>query len=1468
MVSPGWPRDDGSLTGAAAPVVVRSSRVGEAAAGGGGRPDGRTSTYLAAIADVATRMPPEVLADRVDYVLFPVRQVMRRECERQKGEGEGSEGGGGGGGGGGETSQTTTPAGTSRAPSQTAEARRVLEEAVACVGAVLRRCGEAKAAPGGRRGGGVPPDHAVDLFCDVVAVLAHATDTAIASRADSSASASSGSVGASPFSSSEDLLLATVSALRETLAFIDGGRLGSDQLRPVFGYAVSLLLAAAHREASAGNLGSKACRSAALVTLDRLVEALGGGGDPDVVAFFLPGIVSGAARAVSANVGSRANEGAGPGGAAGDSAAAVAAVRVLHRGVVLALADDVSGHLVGPRGGAADDAGGADGGRSEPVGGLDSAGALASRLRTLVSSRRRRSTHGAAGVSSSDDEEEEGGYEGPPSGEEPGTDEAPSRRLRVRRTRRWLRATAPRVEAALCSALASLVTHPKPSVRSAAGDAAVDVLRRCRRTLLGASRRLLDAALVLSGDPWPAVASSAGTALRRVVADGVLDRALVHDVFRDAFAELPRALRRQTGHTGSCGETFDGPTDGSRGRAVAQKLLAAMRVAGPADVSSMLLTNYGVRTLASTALVRCFAVAADLGGASSRSDAAWTSSRVGVRHERVTAVVSDTETTPRKASPTETTPRKASPTQTTQTSAKVCATNRRRAPCLPRMPPRMLYLEDPSLYAAVAAVARALGSHRAALHSLVDLLLGSLRGVLQDARAAHADQSDGGTWQRSAAAHVIALNELLRGARAAATGETEETEEDGVRAHLSDDSATVDDDAHQVHSAARAVLEEYLSKDLWNLSTSADDVGLGPSKENAFLARLVMEGVGVVAETCGEGYVAAASSAFLPAVLCPLLQRLGDPATGVSDCAAEVLRVIALEGGFDGRDDADEDETRAREKDGHREGGTGDAPASSPVARLVAANADYVVDMLSRHLRHLDDHPLTSRFFAAVLGRRTGATRAMLPLLHEPVRRAIDALGVGLRHRHWAHAATFLGVLREVSAAVEAEGRVMAVSAVMAADAIRPLGDLLEEMETFNQGETEDTDANGSEGASDAAGDADGLAGIIARSPHRAACEAIDIPAAIAEWNRRVRQQGDASRLASDILVCAAPLLESSDVRVRRVAAEVSARALGAVSAIDGCSKPEETVFETVKKLFPHEVPETHAEEKKPVKLLPHVHKLWPHLVASLGAPLGPQVHPEPFKASLEVLEVSARVSGGQFIARRVATDLWPHLVRVLRVGVPHTDASAQSLHRRMDMLYLGAESDIGLLADSPSHAPTASDDAPQKTEAVRRAILSTIATIAADERGRDALLDVAAAATEAILPFATGAAPSKSKTAGGSSRAPPSAHVKHSAELRRCAAEALKGLAGVDEDAVWTSLALNATGHHAMPTPVAPTWIGGEHDDLVTLPTFREISPLMPRSEEVQLGVAQASLRIMVGCGFASLAPLTAEGEPGAQQA
>lgn len=71
-------------------------------------------------------------------------------------------------------------------------------------------------------------------------------------------------------------------------------------------------------------------------------------------------------------------------------------------------------------------------------------------------------------------------------------------------------------------------------------------------------------------------------------------------------------------------------------------------------------------------------------------------------------------------------------------------------------------------------------------------------------------------------------------------------------------------------------------------------------------------------------------------------------------------------------------------------------PPSTGVSELVAANADYLVDGLCRHLRQPDRYPDAPRLFAGLL-RQTGVPQTILPLLAEPVRIALQVGGVPKR---------------------------------------------------------------------------------------------------------------------------------------------------------------------------------------------------------------------------------------------------------------------------------------------------------------------------------------------------------------------------------------------------------------------------------------------------------------------------------------
>ena len=345
-----------------------------------------------------------------------------------------------------------------------------------------------------------------------------------------------------------------------------------------------------------------------------------------------------------------------------------------------------------------------------------------------------------------------------------------------------------------------------------------------------------------------------------------------------------------------------------------------------------------------------------------------------------------------------------------------------------------------------------------------------------------------------------------------------------------------------------------------------------------------------------------------------------------------------------------------------------------------------------------------------------------------------------------------------MSDATEAEARALLEAANKAVDDIRPLHDLIEEMERVRSEHFDDEDTE-EEGAAAAARMEASMRGVIDASAHSDRAKSVDIPAIIVEWNRRVRHESSLSRLVDGVLSSAAPLLESTDPRVRLAAAEVCSASLGAIAACDACSAPETAVYDTVKRLHPHDVPQTHGDNERPVRLLPRVHQLWPHLMMSLGHRLGPDILPEPFKASLELLRRCAEVSGGDFIARRMSTDAWPQLARVLKVGVKHADS--ESLVKRMETLYLGADGDTFFDDVRPDvdedglgggkRGRETAGSAPQKTETVRRAIMKTLADIGARERSRMALRDVAAAAVSVVAPFAV-----TSGSDGKSSPVPP----------------------------------------------------------------------------------------------------------------
>ena len=409
-------------------------------------------------------------------------------------------------------------------------------------------------------------------------------------------------------------------------------------------------------------------------------------------------------------------------------------------------------------------------------------------------------------------------------------------------------------------------------------------------------------------------------------------------------------------------------------------------------------------------------------------------------------------------------------------------------------------------------------------------------------------------------------------------------------------------------ATARAVLDEYLREDVWNLPTSVEDLrrerarrtgrgtggdgdGSTPTRfasevggfdsdaatvrENALLVSLAAEGVGAAARVGGREFIR--RGGFLPLALCPLLRRLGDPAPDVRDAARHALEVTARVGGY----------TPDEGTEGGEEGGEPPPPPPPPSANTMKGPREerreasprrllhpqlhrrllhphHCVGRRERGLRRLGALSSSSSFGGPPRRRsffrrgarppRASSARLLLPLLSEPVGRALDALSIARRRAHDGDVAALLDVARSVADAVEEDAASVAVEAEEARAEARPLAAMLDEMREFQ----EENDANfpGEEetsSADDPERSAKNLRSLVASSPHRDACVSFDASATMSAWRRRARRQSNLSRLATSVLSAAAPLMESSDDGRRVSACEACASALRALRGVEIC---------------------------------------------------------------------------------------------------------------------------------------------------------------------------------------------------------------------------------------------------------------------------------------------------------------------------
>jgi len=641
---------------------------------------------------------------------------------------------------------------------------------------------------------------------------------------------------------------------------------------------------------------------------------------------------------------------------------------------------------------------------------------------------------------------------------------------------------------------------------------------------------------------------------------------------------------------------------------------------------------------------------------------------------------------------------------------------------LPRKVQRLRYFPESSMYETFAKILRFFGkaasmTNEASMESYLVPMAQFFLSTLRDT-----DEFSGlatpGAWQRNATAHIIALNELVYGAM--------------------NDSRV---DKSFLLRLAGLVVEEYVCSSAWEMDTRDPDTAL--------LLQVLMEGLGIIGESLGADYIR--NSAFLTSVLCPLLDKLGDLSVDVRETAGVVLKTIAESGEYTAHGETD-----------------------SPIGELVTANADYVIDMLSRQIRHLEKHSRSPQLFEAIL-RRTGAAKHMVKLLAEPVRLALRTFLIMNREKNHAHTEKFLLVTKEYCSAVFLELQVIRKQSKTVAERVKS--------------------AHPTEPDSD-----DELTEVFTEELTEILPE--DIETTKFNSLERVRSIQSMVSCAVDVLRSMSTFLETPHAGVRTLSASACGLAIECLSSAESTLTHEKFILKVLKAYGSRgSMPFDIASLYKDARVLPHIHNLWPHLVLSLSTRFQISIEAEAFEASLKLLLTMARCSGGEFISKRLNSDLWPILMRVLTQGVGHIEKK----NRPLDLLTVKDSNDVEFSSDW--------DVSIELTNIIRIMICETLESIADSADAQRALQDVVASAVPVV-----GNLSAQGTTA-----------------LRLAAAKTMLALAKVNSDEVWLySVKMKAQARVPMEVPT-PCWCTKEpkYTEQFSLPPLSDILPECGASQE-----------------------------------
>ncbi|KFK42304.1 hypothetical protein AALP_AA2G238700 [Arabis alpina] len=718
------------------------------------------------------------------------------------------------------------------------------------------------------------------------------------------------------------------------------------------GHWLSILLKVADAEAARGLRGSANLRVEAFMALRILVAKVG---TADVLAFFLPGVVSQIAKVLHV---SRAMIS----GAAGSVDALDQAIRGLAEFLMIVLEDETNSAALNISD---------DDSKSQKH---ESAHSILDELRSLTTKSQEQSDELTATTSQ---EIVKTTNVHTKSNQNLSRDS-----FHVERTKEWLESTTSHVNMLLCGTFPHILIHPASKIRCGLLAAIRGLLSKSPRSLKGARLVMLECVCTLVVDDSDEVSVAAQEFL-----DKLFSERTKYHVEDDIIKIFSRLLERLP-------KVVLGNEE-LPALSVVKQLLVVTYYSGP-----RFLADHLQSPISASRFLDIFALCLSHNSAFTGSLEKFITERPSSSKGYLPSIT-ELKMGFRETSYNHTVPNIAEPDQG---KLELSLTT---SYMLPRMPPWFSYVGSQKLYETLAGILRLVGlslmaENDGSLAVILDIPLEFFRKLVSEVRVKEYNGEDWQSWcnrmgsgqlVRQAATAACILNEMIFGLSDQAT--------DVLSRLLRKSRKGRDKLSWEISWNKRAkthlidcvgkILHEYQSSEVWDLpvdqktisgQTDTDDqhISLHFLRDTAMLHQVILEGVGVFSLCLGTDFV---SSGFLHSSLYLLLESLTCSSFQVRNASDSVLRLLATSSGH------------------------------PTVGHLVIANADYVIDSICRQLRHLDLNPHVPNVLAAMLSY-IGVAHEILPLLEEPMRLVSQELEIVGRQQHPNLTLPFLKAVAEI----------------------------------------------------------------------------------------------------------------------------------------------------------------------------------------------------------------------------------------------------------------------------------------------------------------------------------------------------------------------------------------------------------------------------------------------------------------------